>query len=179
MSAPPPIITHAGTPERVTGRKLFTMTMTTITRRKPAKTTNSRRRSDLDDKAADRTKLSAFAATIGAARTSLKRDACGDWTLTGLAGHVSTDGAALYAVITCASARAWNNAKSRLSFATVTQDGDTEGALKVELPLTPARAETLRTTLRIRKARVMDEAALEALSAARQRSKFAPCYHAV
>ncbi|UPK17596.1 hypothetical protein [Bradyrhizobium sp. 131] len=151
------------------------MTMTTITPRKPAKTTTSRRRSDLDDKAADRAKLAAFAATIGAARTSLKRDACGDWILIGLTGHVSTNSAALYAVITCASARAWNNAKSRLSFATVTQDGDTEGVLRLDLPLTSADAETVRTTLRIRKARAMDEAALEALCAARQRSKFAPC----
>ncbi|MBR0879345.1 MULTISPECIES: hypothetical protein [Bradyrhizobium] len=151
---------------------------TTTTRRKPAKTNNIRRRSDLDDKAADRTKLAAFAATIGAARTSMKRDACGDWTLTGLAGHLSTDGAALYASLACTSARAWTNAKRNLSFLTIHQDGDCEGIMKLARPLTSDQAEILRTTLRIRKARLMDDAALEALSTARQRSKFSPCYEA-
>ncbi|MFB6418214.1 MULTISPECIES: hypothetical protein [Bradyrhizobium] len=152
--------------------------MTTITRRKPTKATFIRRRSDLDDKAADRAKLAAFAATIGASKTSLKRDACGDWTITGLVGHVSTDGSAVYAHLTCASARAWTSAKSRLSFATVSQDGDTEGVLSIHRPLTAGQAETLRTTLRIRKARAMDEAALEALTVARQRRENFPCYQA-
>lgn len=138
---------------------------TTTTRRKSV----IRCRSEHDDKAADRAKLAAFAATVGAAGTGMKRDACGDWTLTGLAGHLSTDGAALYAFVTCASARAWTNAKLRLSFAIVTQDGDTEGVLRLDAPLTQTDAEALRTTLRIRKARAMDEAAMEALSAARQR----------
>jgi hypothetical protein len=145
---------------------------TTTTRRKPV----IRRRSDRDDKAGDPAKLAALAATGGAAKTSLRRDACGDWRLTGLAGHLSIDGAALYAFITCASARASTNAKSRLSSATIAQDGDTEGVLRLDAPLTQTSAETLRTTLRIRKARAMDEAAMEALSAARQRREIFPCY---
>lgn len=137
-----------------------------------------RHRSDLDDKAADRAKLAAFAATIGAAKTSLKLDACGDWLLSGLAGHVSTDGTAIYAHLACASARAWTSAKPRLSFATIVQHGDMEGVLRLDRPLTADQAETLRTTLRIRKARAMDEAALEVLTIARQRRKNSPCYQA-
>lgn len=148
------------------------MNTTTIRR----KTNLVRRRSDLDDKASDRAKLAAFAATIGAAKTSLRRDACGDWRLTGLAGHLSTDGAALYASLACTSARAWTNAKRNLSFLTIHQDGDSEGAMRLDRPLTPTDAETLRTTLRIRKARAMDEAAMEALSVARQRRENFPCY---
>lgn len=152
--------------------------MTTITRRKPAKTTIIRRRSDLDDKAADRAKLAAFAAAIGASKTSLKRDACGDWTITGLIGDVSTNGSEVYAHLSCTSARAWTSAKSRLSFATITQDGDTEGVVRVDRPLTSDQAETLRTTIRIRKARAMDEAALETLTIARQRKQIEACYSA-
>ncbi|MFK4561889.1 hypothetical protein ABIF94_002488 [Bradyrhizobium ottawaense] len=154
------------------------MTITTITRRKPAKTTIIPRRSDLDDKAADRAKLAAFAATMGASKTSLKRDACGDWTITGLIGHISTDGSEIYAHLSCSRARAWTSAKSRLSFATLSQDGDTEGVLKIDRSLMAGQAETLRTTLRIRKARAMDEAALEALTVARQRKQIEACYSA-
>lgn len=142
-------------------------------------TTIIRHRSDLDDKTSDRTKLAAFAATIGAAKTSLRRDACGDWCITGLIGHISTDGATLYASLGCSSARAWTNAKRNLSFLTIHQDGDSEGVLRLDRPLPADQAETLRTTLRIRKARHMDEGALEALSIARQRSKFSPCYQAL
>ncbi|WP_092252873.1 hypothetical protein [Bradyrhizobium sp. Rc3b] len=154
------------------------MTMTTTIRRKPAKTTIMRRRSDIDDRTADRAKLAAFASTIGAARTSLKRDTCGDWTINGLAGHISTDGAAFYAYVDCTSARAWTNAKSRLSFMTVTQDGDTEGVLRLDQPLTPTQAETLRVVLRIRKTRPMSDRTLEALTVARQRSERSPYYEA-
>ncbi|MCW2225670.1 hypothetical protein M2232_009202 [Bradyrhizobium japonicum] len=152
--------------------------ITTTTRRKPAKTNIIRRRSDLEDKAADRAKLAALAATIGAAKSSLRRDACGDWRLTGLAGHLSTDGASLYATLACTSARAWTNAKRNLSFLTIHQDGDSEGVMRVDRPFTRTDAETLRTTLRIWKARAMDEAAMEALTTARQRHENFPCYEA-
>lgn len=135
-----------------------------------------RHRSDLDDKTADRTKLAAFAATIGAAKTSLRLDACGNWSITGLTGHLSTDGATLYASLGCSSARAWTNAKRNLGFLSIHQDGDSEGVHRVDRPLTADQAETLRTTLRIRKARRMDEGAIEALAIARQRIKLPSCY---
>ncbi|CUU16249.1 hypothetical protein CDS [Bradyrhizobium sp.] len=127
---------------------------------------------------ADRAKLAAFAATIGAARTSLKRDTCGDWLLSGLTGHISTDGAALYAYVACSGLRAWTNVKARLSFATLTQDGDDEGALRLDRQLTSDEAETLRTTLRIRKTRPVSDQALKALTIARQRIERSPCYEA-
>ncbi|MET4090584.1 hypothetical protein [Bradyrhizobium sp. S3.5.5] len=155
------------------------MTTTTIISRpaRPARTTTIRR-SDIDDKTADRTKLATFATTIGAARTSLKRDACGDWLLRGLTGHLSTDGDAIYAYLACSGPRAWNNAKQKLDFLTIHEDGDDEGVLRLDRPLTTGQAETLRVALRIRKARAMDEAALEVLTLARQRSERSPCYEA-
>ncbi|AWL92109.1 hypothetical protein CIT37_07775 [Bradyrhizobium ottawaense] len=154
------------------------MTTTNISRpTRPAGTT-IRRRSDIDDKAADRDKLAAFAATIGAAKTSLRRDACGDWRITGLIGHLSTDGREVYAHLACSSARAWTSAKQKLSFLTIQQDGDDEGTLRPDRPLTVDQAETLRTTLRVRKARAMDGAALEALCAARQWRENSRCYQA-
>lgn len=159
----------------------MTMTATTISRPSPpARTTRTttRRRSDFDNKAADRAKLAALATTIGAARTSLKRDTCGDWLLRGLAGHVSTDGAAIYAYLACSGPRAWTNAKQKLDFLTIHHDGDDEGVLRLDRPLSTDQAETVRTTIRIRKARAMDEAALGALTIARQRSERNPCYEA-
>ncbi|WP_368508200.1 hypothetical protein [Bradyrhizobium lupini] len=154
------------------------MTTTTISRPSRPAGTTIRRRSDIDDKAADRDKLAAFAATIGAAKTSLKRDTCGDWTITGLTGHISTDGAALHAYVGFTSARAWTTTKQKLCFMAVTQDGDTEGVLMLHRPLTPGQAETLRTALRIRKTRPMSDRTLEALTVARQRSERSPCYEA-
>jgi hypothetical protein len=106
--------------------------------------------------------LVAFAAALGCRDAALRRDECGDWRITGDAGHVYAIPGG-YRIIFLGSPRAWSFAKAAFDFATVTQDGDGEGVLRMERRPTPDEAIAIRDKLGIHKKRSVSEAELSRL----------------
>jgi hypothetical protein len=106
----------------------------------------------ITNRKADRALLTTLKERLSVSHGRLKRDLCGDWTITGTRGHFLSDGVNAFAYIPAGTARRWEKAKGMLDFMTVTNDGDDEGILKLaEMPTAP-QAEALRKLLGLRKA---------------------------
>ena len=103
----------------------------------------------------DREHLATLLTVIEAASNSLYRPNCrgwiGDYQINGRRGHIITDGVSFYLYVTCNSKLAWTYAKKALSFATLTQDGDDEGMLRLDRLPDPEEAELIRRYCGIRK----------------------------
>jgi hypothetical protein len=99
---------------------------------------------------ADRDPLLSLATALSVSRANLRRDQCGHWNICGRRGHVSTDGTAFYVHPWTTTKRRWEAAKAILGLV-ATQDGDTEGVLRLDDPPSEALAETLRRLLGLRK----------------------------
>jgi hypothetical protein len=115
---------------------------------------------------ADRAKQEQLLVALGAWDRALRRDDCGAWVIEGWAGHIVSwgDGEPGWLIYVIASSvRHWTAIKKRLSFCTVTQDGDDEGCLRLDRLPTPAEAEVIREVLRIRTRRDVSEETLERL----------------
>jgi hypothetical protein len=99
----------------------------------------------------------------------LRRDECGDWAIFGNNGHVYAVPEGYQLMIGCdleprwSSARGWESAKRRLSFAAVTPDGDDEGALILDRIPTKAEAAEIRAVLGIPKRVELSEGRLAIL----------------
>jgi hypothetical protein len=114
----------------------------------------------LDEAEADCEIQRCLLAALGASKRSLRRDECGTWRITGRNGHVYTWGQSGGWLLFCdagncdaGSSRKWAAIKRRLSFCKVTQDGDTEGCLRLfDLP-TPEQAVAIRKALGLRRKR--------------------------
>jgi hypothetical protein len=111
----------------------------------------------------------AFAAALGSASTTLRRDQCGDWRISGKLGHIyavpgtlnrPTPGFLIYCERE--TKQAWTWARKRLRFCAVTQDGDTEGALFLDRLPTEAEADILRDVIGIAKRPVYSDDVLAA-----------------
>jgi hypothetical protein len=99
----------------------------------------------------DRDLLLDIVAALTVSKANLRRDPCGDWSIFGRRGHVSSDGASAYVYLRPGTKRTWDKAKRALGFLTVIQDGDDEGVLKMgDLP-TAEQAEIIRKALGLRK----------------------------
>jgi hypothetical protein len=86
---------------------------------------------------------------LDVSKRTLRRDECGAWRILGRKGHAYTWGPSGGWLLFCdaGSPRKWSAIKRRLSFCKVTQDGDTEGCLRVfDLP-TPEQAAVIRRAL--------------------------------
>ena len=116
------------------------------------------------DRKPDRELLLRVIDSLHVSKSNLRRDPCGDWNIVGRCGHISTDGAGnLHIYLLLETKRRWEITKRNLSFAAVTQDGDTEGVLKMsELP-TAAEAAALRKALGLRKVSPLTEGQRTAL----------------
>jgi hypothetical protein len=117
----------------------------------------------------DREALLGLAEALNSAPRTLRRDECGDWRINGKVGHIYAvpDGFLLYAV--ASSQMAWTYAKRALSFAKLTNDGDTEGMFAlVRLP-SPTEAKTIRSYLGRVTRSLNDSARLEFKAAVRAR----------
>jgi hypothetical protein len=102
----------------------------------------------------ERAHLETLSRTLDATPRALRRDSCGDWAIKGKRGNVYADGSGFLIVIsTDASIRRWANAKGKLAFCRVAQDGDEEGCLHLDHLPTPAEADLIRNTLRIKRKR--------------------------
>lgn len=105
------------------------------------------------------TQLEKLLAAIDASQLGLRCDECDDYRINGKLGHIYSDGDGfLFYVSTGESARRWTSVKARLAFARVTQDGDDEGALRLDRLPTPAEAALIREALGIRKRRRVADA---------------------
>lgn len=90
----------------------------------------------------------------GSKRT-LRRDECGAWRILGRKGHDYTWGPSGGWLLFCdaGTCRKWSAIKRRLSFCKVTQDGDTEGCLRLFEPPTAEQAIAIRKALGLRRRR--------------------------
>jgi hypothetical protein len=105
------------------------------------------------DADADRGQQKALLAALCAWDRALRRDECGAWRVSGKQGSIHTwgDGRSWVLYVACRSERHWTATKARLSFCTVTQDGDDEGCLRLHQLPTVAQATVIRDALGIRK----------------------------
>jgi hypothetical protein len=103
--------------------------------------------------AEDKARMEAFQAALNASPSTLRRDQAGLWILRGSRGYVSSWGGvnAWQLIPESVSARRWSSYKSRLAFCQVTQDGDTEGVLRLDRLPTAEEAVEIREILGLRK----------------------------
>jgi hypothetical protein len=110
-----------------------------------------------DEASQDKAQLGELWDALNASPSVLRRDEGGLWILRGRPGcYVSTwgDGATWHLVVAPEeemSKQAWTWIKKRLAFCEVTQDGDSEGCLRLSRLPTPAEAEVIRDIVGIRK----------------------------
>ena len=132
----------------------------------------------------DLSHLHALLTATGASATTVERPVCegwvGDYQISGKTGYVLANGAGYLLYVTIdertaterePSSRPWKNAKARLAFCKVTQDGDWEGCLVLDRLPTAQEAVVIREVLGIRKRRRMTAEALSGLERARDSLK--------
>jgi hypothetical protein len=84
---------------------------------------------------------------LNASPLAMRRDECGDRSITGKSGHIFADGLGYLLYVRGESARHWGFVKRRLAFCRLNQDGDDEGCLHLDHLPTPAEAALIRETL--------------------------------
>jgi hypothetical protein len=104
---------------------------------------------------ADRDVLRGLLLVLDVSKRTLRRDECGAWCIRGHRGHVYTWGPGGGWLLFCDghSPRKWSAIKRRLHFCKVTQDGDTEGCLRLFHLPTPEQAAAIRKALGLRRKR--------------------------
>ena len=113
--------------------------------------------------ALQRPAMLAFASALGSRESALRRDAVGDWSITGARGHVYAAPNGWQVFVTCRSAAGWTRAKKALAAARVCNDGDDEGAFIFDRLPTPAEAALIRYYCGIPKKREVGAAELSRL----------------
>jgi hypothetical protein len=123
---------------------------------------------------ADKQAQVVLVAALSASSLSLRRDECGAWRINGRRGHIYTwgDNETWVLYVRSGTARGWMSHKKRLSFCRVSQNGDTEGCLRLMGLPTVEQAEAIREVLGIRKrmAKSPEAIAAERVRLARTRS---------
>ena len=101
----------------------------------------------------DRAQQERLVDALDVSPSQLGRDDCGLWVVRGRQGSIQTwgDGKRWVACVICRSKQHWTFTKKRLSFMSVTQDGDDEGCLRLSDLPTPKQAAAIRDVLRLRK----------------------------
>jgi hypothetical protein len=109
----------------------------------------------LEEAEADRDMQRSLLAALDVSKRLLRRDECGAWRIRGRKGHIYTWGPSGGWLVYCdaGTARKWAAIKRRLSFCKVTQDGDTEGCLRLLRSPTPEQAAAIREALGLRRKR--------------------------
>lgn len=122
----------------------------------------------------DKTQQERLLAALDAAPSQLRRDECGSWVISGGRGAIHTwgDGKTWVVYVVGRSTRHWTMIKRRLSFMTVTQDGDEEGCFRLFALPTPEQANLIRDALLLRKRRTLTEASRALLIAAGVKGRF-------
>ncbi len=116
--------------------------------------------------------LLALLTALNASPKTLRRDDCGDWQILGTRGHIYAIPGTLtepgregfHIFIMGWSSRGWNAARSEIGkFASVTNDGDDEGALFLARLPTASEAEVIRKWCGIPKKRDVSDETLDRL----------------
>jgi len=88
----------------------------------------------------------------------LQRDDCGDYCIEGRTGKIYHAPPGFLLVVYPGSTRGWNVAKAQLlEFCTITQDGEDEGCLRMQLSFPKQHADLVRRILHLRKRRILSE----------------------
>jgi hypothetical protein len=86
----------------------------------------------------DKQRIEQFADALGVSHRNIHKDNCGQWTISGNAGHLQTwgDRSSYVLYASAYSARKWSaiKCKAKAFGWAVTQDGDNEGCIRVSLP---------------------------------------------
>ena len=116
----------------------------------------------------DREQQRSLLTALNAWDRALRRDECGAWCITGKRGRIYTwaDNKTWVLWVACRSEKHWAHTKRRLAFCSVTQDGDSEGCLRLHALPTAEQAEVIRDVLGIQKRR---EDTVETLERLRER----------
>jgi hypothetical protein len=116
------------------------------------------------DPTKQRAALRPLIGALKARANALRRDECGDWLINGWVGHIYAvpEGFQIM-VMGCETVRQWTNAKKVLAFATVTQNGDSEGGLILDRLPTPDEADAIRHYCGVPKKREVGEEELARL----------------
>lgn len=95
----------------------------------------------------DREYLLGLVDSLGISKKNLRKDELGYWNLYGRRGKIDTDGEFWYVRISCKSRTIWQNVKHAISFMVKWQDGDDEGALRLDRYPTEEEANKIRKIL--------------------------------
>ena len=117
---------------------------------------------------ADRAQQKQLLTALNGWDRALRRDECGAWTIIGKQRSIHTwgDRKSWVLFVACQSKVGWTRTKRRLSFCTVTQDGEDEGCLRLhQLPMAD-QAAVIRKVLGIRKRQEFSEEQRQRLIAA-------------
>jgi hypothetical protein len=112
----------------------------------------------------DKAELEKLMAALAVSNSTLRRDDCGLWVLRGSRGCVSTwgDGASWALTFTGeVSPLQWTWHKKRLSFCTVTQDGEIDGVFRLDYLPGASEAAVIREVLGLRKKADLSDDELE------------------
>jgi len=104
------------------------------------------------EQADDRNLMLDLLQSLNGAKTALRRDECGDWTIFGKHGHIHTDGSDFYIFLACPTPGMWKNRKRKLGLMVV-QDGDDEGIFLLPDFPTKELAATIRRLVGFRQTR--------------------------
>jgi hypothetical protein len=113
--------------------------------------------------AAQRAALLEFAKALGSIDIALRRDECGDWAISGLAGHLYAIPGGFQFFVFSGSKQAWAHAKKALAFARLCNDGDDEGGFVLDRHPTKTEAKTIRHYCRIHKRHELSARHVESL----------------
>ena len=113
----------------------------------------------------DREQMLEITQTLNAQASQLRRDDCGWWALSGRHGNIQTwgDDKSFMLYVAKHSVRAWTEAKKKLYFCEVTQDGDQEGILKLSGDITQEEIQIIREVVGLKEQRHLSEEARLAL----------------
>lgn len=105
----------------------------------------------------DKDYLEGLVKALGISPRTLHKDVYGYWHITGRKGYIDTDSQYWYVRIALHTKTKWQNVKKHLKFMALWQDGDDEGALRLERYPTPEEAIKIRKIIGINKSRYTTE----------------------
>ena len=94
---------------------------------------------------------------LSISKNNLRRDELNYYNLVGKRGWIDTDSVFWYVRVGCKSSRVWKNVKSALRFMVLWQDGDDEGALRLDRYPTEEEAQKIRKICGFTRSRKMSE----------------------
>lgn len=103
--------------------------------------------------------LSQLCDSLDISDNNLRRDELNYWNIFGRKGSIFTDSKLWHVLVSCDSKRLWSATKSKLKFMMVSQDGDTEGIMKLERMPLPKEAAIVRKVLGLNKRPALTEEA--------------------